>query len=254
MTEGLLKEFPGEVKGIVRSDCLIHGKSWPKAFLSLIKKTGLFFVGYKAINFLLRRATSVVFSLIGRSPKIKSLHALQVLYKIPVVGSKDVNNSQTLERIREWKPDLIFSIYLNQLIKRELIDMPSIGIFNIHPALLPKHRGLFSHFWVLANREKETGVTIHWVDEKFDTGPLLLQKKIKVGPDETMTSLGYKSACVGAGMLVEAIQLLKKGNPPQVPQDNSQATYHSWPLPSDQRYFRKQGGKYGTIFELWEHL
>jgi methionyl-tRNA formyltransferase len=176
------------------------------------------------------------------------------LYNVPVIGSTDVNNPQTLAQLKAWQPDIILSIYLNQLIKKEVINLPRQGTFNIHPALLPRHRGLFPYFWVIANGESETGVTIHWVDEKFDTGHLLLQKKLVVTPGETITALSYKCAVLGSDLLVEAIKLIEAGNPPRISQDSSQASYHSWPKPADQRRFRQQGGSYGTIFELWKHM
>jgi methionyl-tRNA formyltransferase len=200
------------------------------------------------------RATAIVFKLIGREPKIHALRDMRRRYRAPVIGSKDVNGPATFQQIKAWQPDLILSIYLNQLIKRDLIQLPTQGILNIHPALLPRHRGLFPYFWVIANGEIETGVTIHWVDEKFDTGHLLMQEKIAVTPQDTITSLSYKSAFLGAEMLCRAVRLVEAGNPPRLPQDHRQASYHSWPKPADQRRFRAKGGKYGTIFEMWKHM
>jgi methionyl-tRNA formyltransferase len=171
-----------------------------------------------------------------------------------VLGATDVNQKETFDQLQVWQPDLIISIYLNQLIKRDLINLPTQGVINIHPALLPRHRGLFPYFWVLTNRETETGVTIHWVDEKFDTGQILLQEKIRVEPRDTIISLSYKSSVVGAEMLVKAVELIAAGQSPRLPQDNSQASYHSWPQPADQRRFRENGGHYGTIFELWKYM
>jgi folate-dependent phosphoribosylglycinamide formyltransferase PurN len=254
MTERLLKEYPGQVVGIVRSDCLIHGKSLSGGLAYLLRRTGLRFVGRKALEFFQSRATAILFRLIGREPKVHSLRDMKPRYNVPVIGSTDVNDPKTLARIEAWQPDLVLSIYLNQLIKKALIELPTQGTLNIHPALLPRNRGLFPYFWVLAAGETETGVTVHWVDEKFDTGEILLQEKITVEPNDTITSLSYKSAVVGAGMLVEAVRLVAGGNPPRIPQNSSQASYHSWPKPADQRRFRQQGGKYGTIFELWKHM
>jgi methionyl-tRNA formyltransferase len=148
----------------------------------------------------------------------------------------------------------VLSVYLNQFIKRDLIHLPTQGTLNIHPAMLPKHRGLWPYFWVIADGEQETGVTIHWVDEKFDTGDLLLQEKITVDPTDTLTSLQYKSSVVGADMLVKAVNLVAAGDPPHIVQDHSQASYHSYPTPADQRRFRQNGGQYGTIFELWKYM
>ncbi|MCB0193574.1 MAG: hypothetical protein KDJ65_16625 [Anaerolineae bacterium] len=254
MTERLLKEFPGQVVGIVRSDRLIHGKDLPEALLYLVRKTGIRFVGRKAIELFQSRATAILFRLVGREPKVHSLRDMRRLYDVPVVGSRDINASDTVEKIKSWQPDVILSIYMNQLIKTDLIDLPSIGTFNIHPALLPRHRGLFPYFWVITNRESETGVTIHWVDKKFDTGDILLQERIDVSPKDTITSLGYKCAEVGANLLVKAVRILDAGTPLHTPQDHNQASYHSWPKPADQRRFRQQGGRYGTIFELWKYM
>ena len=254
MTERLLQEFPGQVVGIVRSDCLIYGKSLPAGLLYLLRRSGLRFVGRKALELFQSRATAIVFRLLGRSPKVHSLRDMRTHYGVPVIGSTDVNCPETLQQIQAWQPDLVISIYLNQLIKRALIDLPPQGVLNIHPALLPRHRGLFPYFWVIAAGENETGVTIHWVDEKFDTGQLLLQEKITVEPTDTIISLSYKSSTVGADMLVKAIHLIAAGNAPHIPQDNSMSSYHSYPKPADQRRFRAQGGQYGTIFELWKYM
>ncbi len=254
MTERLLKKYPGQVVGVIRSDCLIYGKSLPAGLVYLLKQTGLRFVGRKALEFFQSRATAIVFRLIGRRPKVRSLRDMRARYEVPVIGSTDVNSPETIAQIKAWQADLVISNYLNQLIKSELINLPSQGVVNIHPALLPRNRGLFPYFWAITAGESETGVTVHWVDEKFDTGEILLQEKITVEPGDTITSLSYKSALVGAEMLVKTVKLIAAGNPPRVLQDHSQSSYHSWPKPADQHRFRKQGGKFGTIFELWKHM
>lgn len=254
MTERLMQEYPGQVAGIVRSDCLVYGKSLPGGLLYLLRRTGLRFVGRKALELFQSRATALIFRLMGREPKTHSLRDMRRLYSVPVIGSADVNSPATRQQIEAWQPDLIFSIYLNQLIKPALINLPARGTLNLHPALLPRHRGLFPYFWVLAEGDQETGVTLHWVDEKFDTGNILLQKKVPVEPGDTITSLSYKCALVGAETLIQAVQMLAEETPAGLVQDNSRASYHSWPRPADQRRFRKQGGQFGTIFELWKYM
>jgi folate-dependent phosphoribosylglycinamide formyltransferase PurN len=254
MTERLLKEFPGQVVGLVRSDCLIYGKSLPAGLLYLLRRAGLRFVGRKALELFQSRATAIAFRVMGRTPRVNSLRDMRRLYNVPIIGSTDVNQPETFNQLQAWQPDLIISVYLNQLIKKPLIDLARCGVINIHPALLPRHRGLFPYFWVISSGEKETGVTVHWVDEKFDTGQVLLQEKISVLPNDTILSLSYKSSVVGADMLVKAVNLIAAGSPPHLPQDNSQASYHTWPKLADQRRFRRQGGRYGTIFELWKYM
>ena len=254
ITERILQEFPGQVVGIIRSDCLIYGKSLPQGLLYLVRRAGLRFVGRKALELFQSRLTAIVFRLIGRQARVNSLRDMRRLYNIPVVGSVNVNNPETMAQIRAWQPDFVISNYLNQLIKPELIDLPPQGVVNVHPALLPRHRGLFPYFWVIVEKDSETGATVHWVDEKYDTGKILTQRSFKVEPSDTILSLSYKSAKAAAESTVEAINLVAAGNPPHISQDNSQASYHSWPKPADQRYFRQQGGQYGTIFELWKYM
>jgi len=254
MTHRLIQARPGEVVGIVRSDCLIYGKSLPAGLGYLLRRTGMRFVGRKALELFQSRATAIVFRLIGRTPKVPSLREIQARYGVPVVGSRDVNDAPTLAVLRSWQPDLVISIYLNQLIQQQVINLPRLGCLNIHPALLPRNRGLFPYFWVLANGESETGVTLHWVDEAFDTGHILAQEAIPVRPDDTITSLAYTSSQVGTRLLTHGIDLIEAGDPPRIAQDESQASYHSWPGPEDQRRFRQRGGRYGTVFELARYM
>ena len=254
MTYRLIQARPGQVVGILRSDCLIYGKSLPGALGYLLRRSGLRFVGRKALELFESRAIAILFRLIGRPRQVPSLREIKATCGIPVVGSRDVNGPETLAVLRNWRPDVVISIYLNQLIKRELIGLPRLGCLNIHPALLPRNRGLFPYFWAIANGDAQSGITLHWVDEKFDTGDILLQEAIPIQPQDTLTSLAYKSAQVGAEMLVRAMQLVEAGDPPRIPQDNSHATYYSWPRPADQRRFRQGGGRYGTVFELMRYM
>jgi methionyl-tRNA formyltransferase len=254
MVETLIKTYPDEVFGVVYSDFIIQGKSLIQSLLYLRRRSGLRFVSHKALLELQLRTMAFIIRLIAGRAKINSLRDISQIYAIPLIASKNINSYRTLAQIRAWKPDIIFSIYLNQLIEPELIGMPSRGIFNIHPSLLPRHRGVNPFFWMIKNQETEAGVTIHWVDENFDTGDILLQRKIKVEPRDSILSLSYKSSLVGAEMLCQAVKLIESGNPARLEQDDTQASYHTWPTPEDQLRFRSVGGRYGSFFELWRYL
>lgn len=254
MTHRLIQARPGQVVGIVRSDCLIYGRSLPGGLWYLLRRSGLRFVGRKALELFQSRAAAIIFRVVGRPPKVPSLREIEARYGIPVIGSRDVNNAPTLAHLRAWQPDLIVSVYLNQLIKTDVLTVPRLGCLNIHPALLPRNRGLFPYFWVLANGDPETGVTLHWVDEKFDTGHILLHEAIPVQPDDTITSLAHTCAQVGARLLTQGMDLIEGGDPPRVAQQESQVTYHSWPSPEDQRRFRERGARYGTVFDLARYM
>ncbi|OQY27490.1 MAG: hypothetical protein B6I38_10060 [Anaerolineaceae bacterium 4572_5.1] len=96
----------------------------------------------------------------------------------------------------------------------------------------------------MANGDAETGVTVHWVAPKFDTGEILVQRPLPIEAEDT----------VGANLLVEALTLIETGNPPYLPQNPEQATYHSWPTPADVRRFKQRGRRYGSLAETWKDL
>jgi methionyl-tRNA formyltransferase len=253
MINQLLKARPGEVVGVVRSDCLIHGKTLPQSLWYLVRHSGLRFVGRKAVELFQYRAVALIYQLLGRR-KVPALRAMAKENDVPLVGSKDINSPQTMEVIRSWRPDLVISVYLNQRIKAPLIALPKLGCINIHPALLPRNRGLFPYFWVLANGDEETGVTVHRVDEKFDTGGIILQERLPVRPEDTIQSLAYRSCVLGADMLVEAVRLIEEGTAPSISQDGSLASYFSWPRRADLRRFRQQRRSFGSMLELLRYM
>jgi len=250
----LLTEFSGQVAGVMRSEVIVAGKNVPQSLWFLLRRTGLGFVARKGTEIAVGRVAGFFLRLTGRRPAIPSLREMGRQFGVPVVGAKNINAPEALHTLRRWQPDLVISVYLNQLIKADIIALPSRGVINIHPALLPKNRGLFPYFWALANGDAETGVTVHWVDATFDTGDILLQRAIPIAPDDTVISLANKSAVVGAELLAEAVRRIEAGDAPRIRQDASQATYFSWPTPADVRRFRRRGRRYGSILEMWKDL
>ncbi len=254
MTHRLLTEFPGQVAGIIASDVIIPGKNTVQSAWFLLRKTGLGFVGMKGAEIILSRLVPLFLKLMGKTPSVPSLAQMSEDFSVPVVHTKNVNSVETLKTLRQWKPDLVISVYLNQLIKKSLIDTAKQGVINVHPALLPKNRGLFPYFWALANGDTESGVTVHWVDTKFDTGDILLQRTLPISADDTVISLAQKSATLGAELLVEAVHAIETGNPPHKKQNPKIASYFSWPPPQAVRQFRKRGKRYGSIIDMWRAL
>jgi hypothetical protein len=254
ITHRLLTERPGQVKGIIRSEVNVAGKNLRQSMWFLLRQTGLDFVARKGLEIVLGQAVTTFWGLTGKKPKVPSLAQMGAELSIPIVGAKNINAPQSLSRLQAWQPDLIVSIYLNQLIKSKMIALAPKGVINIHPALLPKNRGLFPYFWALANGDAESGVTVHWVDTKFDTGDILAQQVVPITPADTVISLARRSAEVGAELLVEAVKLIEAGDPPRIFQNHHEASYFSWPTPADVRRFKQRGRRYGSILEMWKDL
>ncbi len=165
--------------------------------------------------------------------------------RVPAEDVPNVNDAAFLARLRERGVDLIVSIACPQRLKSELLALPRLGCINLHGALLPGYQGMLPSFWVLAKGERETGVTVHWMDEGLDRGDVLLQKRVAIEPDDTVHSLVARSK-VGFGMhlLVEAIELIERGDAPRVPMDLSRASYFSFPDAAAVREFRARGRRF----------
>ncbi len=122
--------------------------------------------------------------------------------------------------------DLAVLAFVTQIVPPRVFSVPRLGSICFHPSLLPKYRGASAINWALIKGESVTGLSLFWVDKGIDTGPILLQKTVKVDPDDTTGSLYFnKIFPLGIEAIGEAIDLINTGNPPRIVQDESQASY-----------------------------
>ena len=132
-----------------------------------------------------------------------------------------------MKKIKSYEPDLLISIAGNQIFKQPLIDLAPKGCLNLHTALLPKYRGLMPSFWVLKNNERETGVSVFFVDKGIDSGPILVQKKLPISEKMSQAELIKKSKKLGMDAIIEAINLIHNGNFNLIPNPNEEKTFFS---------------------------
>lgn len=166
-------------------------------------------------------------------------------YNIPIVRlTESINSQESLIIIKGYKPDLLISIAGNQIFKQPLIDLAPKGCLNLHTALLPKYRGLMPSFWVLKNNEKETGVSVFFVDKGIDSGPILVQKRIPIEEGMTQSRLIKKSKKIGMEAIVEALELIRQGGYKLIPNPDEEKTYYSFPTRQDVISFYKSGGRF----------
>jgi methionyl-tRNA formyltransferase len=174
----------------------------------------------------------------------KSIKTTLGNHKIPLIELNErINHKNSLELIKSYKPDLLVSIGGNQIFKQNLIDLAPQGCLNLHTALLPKYRGLMPTFWVLKNNEKETGVSVFFVDEGIDSGPILVQKKVSIGC-QTQNELIKYTKKLGMESIAEAVDMLESGNYQTIPNPESEMTYFSKPKKEDVKEFYKMGKRF----------
>ncbi len=134
------------------------------------------------------------------------------------------NNEEFRDQLAAIAPDAIIVVGYGRIIPQWMIDLPRLGNLNLHASLLPKYRGAAPIQWAIANGESVTGVTTMRIDAGLDTGDILMQREIAIGPEDTAETLGPKLASIGADLMVETLRGLENGQSRSTPQDHSQAT------------------------------
>ena len=127
--------------------------------------------------------------------------------------------------LRALDPELSVVVAYGQILKREILDLPSGGSINVHASLLPELRGAAPIHWAIIRGHAETGITIMRMEEELDAGPILYQVREPIGPEETVAELSLRLSELGAEGLVEALALLEGEAIDEVPQDAARATF-----------------------------
>jgi len=144
---------------------------------------------------------------------------------LPVLQPARIKDPQAIEEIRALLPDLIIVMAYGQILPRDVLEIPKVACLNLHASLLPRWRGAAPIQAAIAAGDRETGITVMYMDEGLDTGAILLQRTTEIRPDETGGSLRARLAQIAPDALFQALDMLAKGTAPCIPQDNALATY-----------------------------
>ncbi|MBI4904705.1 MAG: methionyl-tRNA formyltransferase [Acidobacteria bacterium] len=136
-----------------------------------------------------------------------------------------VKRPEVVELLAAMQADAMVVVGYGQIIAQSIIDLPRLGILNVHASLLPKYRGAGPLQWAVANGETRSGVTTMRIDAGLDTGDILLIRETGIGPEETAIELGNRLSVMGAELLVETLDGLARGVITPRPQDNAEASY-----------------------------
>ena len=153
-----------------------------------------------------------------------SVARLAAEHGIPVHAPDKLDHPIWVERIKAMKPELLLSFHYRNIIPKAVRALFPKGCLNLHSSLLPKHRGRCPINWVLLLGEKETGVTLHHMGDKADTGDIIAQRRVAIAPDADARSLTYQMARESEALLDETLPKVKAGTAPRTPQDESKAT------------------------------
>jgi methionyl-tRNA formyltransferase len=164
---------------------------------------------------------------VGRAQQIEPSPIRKALAetKTSILQPARIKNLQVIDEIRALTPDIIAVMAYGQILPRTLLDIPRIACLNLHASLLPRWRGAAPIQAAIAAGDRQTGITVMYMDEELDTGDILLQRKIEILSTDTGGSLHDRLAQTAPEALLDSLGMLAKGSAPHLPQDNALATY-----------------------------
>ncbi|HEX7517851.1 MAG TPA: methionyl-tRNA formyltransferase [Chthoniobacterales bacterium] len=136
-----------------------------------------------------------------------------------------IKREEAVAEIRALTPDVIVVMAYGQILPRSVLEIPRVACLNLHASLLPRHRGAAPIQAAIVAGDRESGITVMYMDERLDTGDVLLQSRLEIAADETGGSLHDRLAQIAPDALHEALAQLQRGSAPRIPQDSSVATY-----------------------------
>jgi len=155
------------------------------------------------------------------SPTPVKAKALEL--ELPVIEVEDLHSPGFAEKLRALEADL-FVVVAFRILPVSVLEIPKIGSVNLHASLLPKYRGAAPIHWAIMKGERETGCTIFFLDEKVDTGNILLQESTQIGENETTGELYGRLRDMGSELILEALDLIESGKYELKAQDDDQAS------------------------------
>ena len=148
---------------------------------------------------------------------------------LPVFQPDSYKKPEVWEQMGSHDADLCVMAYVLLMVPEEALNVPRLGSIQYHPSLLPWHKGPSSINWPIIMGREKTGLTIFWPDNGLDTGPILLQKEVDIEPDDTLGSVYFnKLFPLGVEAMLEAIELVRAGDPPREVQDPEDGSYEGW--------------------------
>lgn len=164
---------------------------------------------------------------VGRSKALKytPVKECAIAHGIEVYQPQRVRETECIEYLRGYQPDIIIVAAFGQIVPKAILDMPPFGCVNVHASLLPKYRGAAPIQWAVINGDVVTGVTTQRMAEGIDTGDIIMKEEVIIQEEETGGSLFDRLAEVGAKLCVKTMQAIEEGTAEYTPQDSSQATH-----------------------------
>ena len=146
--------------------------------------------------------------------------------ELPNIETPSLRRDGPYQQYLDLQPELLVFAFVTDIVRKRVLEAATHGAIQYHPSLLPEHRGRTAMNWPIIEGKTKTGLTIFWVDEGIDTGPILLQREVEILPDDTVGSLYFERLYpMGIEAMVEGVRLVREGAAPRIEQDHDRASY-----------------------------
>jgi methionyl-tRNA formyltransferase len=155
--------------------------------------------------------------------------------RMPVLLPKSARDPSVLSVLSKAKPDLILSVFYREILPANVLRTARVAAVNLHPALLPQYRGRASLNWAVIRGERRTGITLHHMVEKVDSGEIIGQEAFEIEREDTIDEVYQKTVTASRDILRRLLPAVLEGTAPHMPQDETKASYFGLRTPEDGR-------------------
>jgi methionyl-tRNA formyltransferase len=222
----LYSAYPDHIAGIFFQDALIAGKTKFQGLMTYIRRSGYRYV----------------FMQIAKQLCVQLLHR----FANPPTRAKAYtwerfrNQEAVIEEIRSLQPDIILSVFSKYILSKQFFSLARLGVYNVHPSLLPAYKGISPTFWVLARNEHSTGISIHRMTERIDEGVIVGQRMVQILPNDSEHRVYLRCAYQGADLAKQIVGALIDNKPIEPIEVNGRIpSYFSFPSRSAYRELRR---------------
>lgn len=240
-----LREFGDSTAGINIQPSTQGKRTLVQTAMDLLKMYGPWYFQWKLRKYLFKKVQGkIVNGVLGSTRTCHTVAAVAKKYNVPIDYTEDVNSEPFRALLRQRGVEFIVSISGTMLYRKDLRMQTPFGIVNCHGALLPKYRGLMPSFWTLANGERAGGSSVHYVDRKLDNGPIVIQNRYRIYPHDTLEDVMARSKDLAAETIIEAVRLVEAGDPPLMPNPESEQSHFHMPTKDDVARFSTHGHRF----------
>jgi len=242
---------PGDSVAVIKVPLVLKGKGRAETARRIVPRLSRRFLLGKVVEFCVLLAITLVPKILRRGAVFRRLRRIARRHALPFFKTRNIMSEETLAFLRAQEPDVVVTM-VHQILKRPLIEIPRLGVVNLHPGVLPDFRGIQPYFWALSEGAARAGATLHFIeDETIDTGGVLAQASYATWPGLSVQLNYYLTSQVTAQLLPRCLEALGAGRLQPRPQDPDAGAYYRWPDSAAYDRLEERGHRLLRWGDLW---